>query len=254
MVLDAWNLPRFNPRTPSEGVARALKEADHESRNWYRLCAKFCAYDYGWDGSGELTAHTLWTSQTKETRHGPSHDAPIGALYYWNTSGSADHVAIVVARGKVASNDIKSAGKIDVVEIGYITQKWNCAEVGWSLPYFPKGWGAQGPLKVIKKPTVTQKVSLSAVQKAYGNYVSGSGSRSHPDVLDVRNMLVKDGFTPKGDDNDIVGAGKHAQYLSYQKAYCKKHGIPVNSTTCDGVPGSKSLGELCKKHGFTMVA
>lgn len=250
-ILEAWKLPRFNPRTPSQAIARA--KSMQGNYGWTGLCAKSTGKYYGWGGTGETSANTLWVSQAGR-RHEGDRNPPPGALMFW-AGGNYGHVAMCIAPGVIISNDIRARGRLDIVPLSEIQQKWGYVPRGWSLPYYPKGWGAESTLKLIPKPKDQIVVSLSKIRAAHIAYKNRGpvDKRKTPDALDVTIMLHREGIKSGGLKTGLVGKGKFAAYKEWQRRYCKKHGIPVNSATCDGIPGSGSLTELVNKHGGRVV-
>lgn len=136
----AFDIPRANPRSPQEAIAWARAQAEHSTKNWYNLCLNFVAQTYGWSHSGVDTAIHHYSTVPASMRHDKDRNPPPGSLVYWDTgSGRAGHVALYLGNGQIASNDIVSKGKISIVPMSDIEDKWGAEYVGWTPPYFPKG-------------------------------------------------------------------------------------------------------------------
>jgi hypothetical protein len=131
--------PRKNPRSAAEAIAWAKQAAASGDSKWYNLCLRFVATAYGWSSSGTATALKHWQAMPDDLRH-TDRNPPPGALLFWKHKGDsasdAGHVAIYLGDGKIASNDIESKGKISIVPMEAIEQKWGQQYLGWTPPYF----------------------------------------------------------------------------------------------------------------------
>ncbi|MFG2645890.1 hypothetical protein ACGFYP_33520 [Streptomyces sp. NPDC048370] len=76
---------------------------------------------------------------TASMRHDRDRTPPPGALMYWDTGKRAGHVAIYLGGGKIASNDIRRSGYIDILNTTDIETVWGATYPGWAPPHFPKG-------------------------------------------------------------------------------------------------------------------
>jgi hypothetical protein len=106
------------------------------------MCLAFTADSYGWHGSGQPTAYRQYLLlKSRGAVHAPDPRAspPVGALVFWKGSDYAGHIALVVAPGKIASNDIRRSGCIDVVPWDAPVTKWHQRYLGWSVPWYPTG-------------------------------------------------------------------------------------------------------------------
>lgn len=128
-----------NPRSAAEAIAWAENEAKTGGRDWYRACLAFVARSYGWSYSGVTYAIDHYKNMPDSQKHDGDRNPPPGALMYWDTGHRAGHVAIYLGDGKIASNDIKRVGYIDVVPATDIETVWGAKYVGWAPPYFPSG-------------------------------------------------------------------------------------------------------------------
>ncbi|KOG44797.1 hypothetical protein ADK75_34270 [Streptomyces virginiae] len=72
-----------------------------------------------------------------EMQNDKDRNPPPGALLYWDTGQRAGHVALYLGNGKIASNDIVSQGRIDIVDATVVESKWGATYIGWAPPYFP---------------------------------------------------------------------------------------------------------------------
>lgn len=134
-----WPANVKNPRATEQAIAWARDQAKTGGRDWYRACLAFVAQTYGWSFSGVSYAIDHYHAMPANMRHDGDREPPPGALMYWDTGQRAGHVALYLGDGKIASNDIKRPGYIDVVSATDIESKWGAKYVGWAPPYFPKG-------------------------------------------------------------------------------------------------------------------
>ena len=135
-----FDIPKKNPYSFDEMVAKVKREVANPSRNWDHLCLGFAARAYGWNASGTETAIKQWQIMPSDMQHKGDTNPPPGALVFWDTGpGKAGHVAIYLGDGKIASNDIRRSGKIDIVPLEEISKKWGAKYLGWTPPYFENG-------------------------------------------------------------------------------------------------------------------
>ncbi|MFB7234866.1 hypothetical protein ACFCXK_08810 [Streptomyces sp. NPDC056269] len=134
-----WPTSVRNPRSTAAAIAWARREAVSGGRNWYRACLAFVARTYGWSYSGVQYAVDHYWQMPAALRHDRDRRPPPGALMYWDTGQRAGHVALYLGGGKIASNDIRRKGYIDVVDAGDIESVWGATYLGWAPPYFPQG-------------------------------------------------------------------------------------------------------------------
>ncbi len=134
-----WPAKVKNPRSTEDAIAWARNEAKTGGKDWWRACLAFTARTYGWSFSGTNYAIDHYYEMPANMQHAGDRSPPPGALMYWKTKGRAGHVAVYLGDGKIASNDIKRPGYIDVVPATDIESKWGSTYVGWAPPYFPKG-------------------------------------------------------------------------------------------------------------------
>lgn len=208
-MLPAWDLPAPNPRTPAQAVQAAERQHTKPSRNWIELCAKLTAVCYGWEGSGEASANTL---RSRQQLHSAGVPEP-GALVFWGVARFG-HVAVSDGGGWVWSNDILRVGKVDRVKISYITATWGADYKGWSLPYYPYGWGPVSPPKDVPKPKPTTTISAKRIVAAI------DGHKEDWQIATVANMLWAEGyrnFTHTGAGARKWGPGKAATWKKWEK-------------------------------------
>jgi cell wall-associated NlpC family hydrolase len=62
-------------------------------------------------------------------------------VFWTGGSHGFGHVAISLGNGKIASSDILRTGKVDVVPLSMIQQKWGLHYAGWAPPYRQASWG-----------------------------------------------------------------------------------------------------------------
>ena len=111
-------------------AAEVLAYAQRVSRNrvdvGVNLCQRFVRMAFGSAG-GAPTAVAAWQAAQYKHKGGTP---PPGAAVYWG--GGAGHVAISAGNGMVYSTDVKEPGKVDLVPISFITQRWGKPLLGWS--------------------------------------------------------------------------------------------------------------------------
>jgi hypothetical protein len=228
---DAYWKPRWRA---DQAVAYALGEVHHPDKSYAQLCDHFCAWSYGFAGSGYYSAIKHWyaiPSNHKRTSGKP----PVGALVFWSI-GTYGHVAIVVKEGYVASNDIKRYGKIDVVPIPYINQRWGARYLGWTVPYLASSWGTNPN----KPPVVIPEIDLGkireAAQKKDKSYKSGTTKVQKALRAEkmLRHPFIEGRFGPK----------TRAAYQKWQKK------LGYEGGAANGIPGKESLTKLGRRHGF----
>ncbi|MFF6984266.1 peptidase M23 [Streptomyces sp. NPDC008343] len=134
-----WPAYVKNPRSTADAIAWAENEAKTGGKDWYRACLAFVAQSYGWSYSGVNYAIDHYKEMPDSQKHDGDRNPPPGALMYWDTGHRAGHVAIYLGDGKIASNDIKRVGYIDIVPATDIETKWGATYLGWAPPYFPAG-------------------------------------------------------------------------------------------------------------------
>ncbi len=134
------DLPRRNPTSCADAIAKA-RAMTKQSCSWYKYCLGFTARAYGWNaGSGEYSAWTHWQNLDRLAyTHRGDRNPPPGALVFWKGSGAYGHIAITVGGGKIASNDIRRSGCIDIVDWDAPETQWGQRYLGWAPPYYPKG-------------------------------------------------------------------------------------------------------------------
>ncbi|MGN9821926.1 peptidase M23 [Streptomyces sp. SD11] len=134
-----WPASVKNPRSTEQAITWAQNQARVGGPDWWRACLAFVARAYGWNFSGVPYAIDHYREMPASMKHDKDRNPPPGALMYWETGGRAGHVAVYLGNGKIASNDIRRPGYIDVVPATDIETKWGSTYVGWAPPYFPKG-------------------------------------------------------------------------------------------------------------------
>ncbi|MFJ8133374.1 hypothetical protein [Streptomyces hydrogenans] len=134
-----WPTSVKNPRSTAAAIAWARQEATGGGANWYRACLAFVARTYGWSYSGVQYAIDHYRQMPTSMRHDRDRTPPPGALMYWDTGQRAGHVALYLGGGKIASNDIRRKGYIDIVDATDIETVWGATYLGWAPPHFPKG-------------------------------------------------------------------------------------------------------------------
>ncbi|MFE5947563.1 NlpC/P60 family protein [Streptomyces sp. NPDC056480] len=133
-----WPASVKNPRSTAAAIDWARQEAAGGGRNWYRACLAFVARTYGWSYSGVQYAVDHYQQTPATMRHDRNRTPPPGALMYWDTGQRAGHVALYLGDGKIASNDIRRRGYIDVANATDIETTWGATYLGWAPQHFPK--------------------------------------------------------------------------------------------------------------------
>lgn len=99
---------------------------------WYRRCLAFVNRAWGRRiaGLNKATARISMNSVPRTMSGNP----PAGSAVYWDTGGSAGHVALGVGDGTELSNDIVSPGIISRVAHETFAKKWGAKYMGWYSP------------------------------------------------------------------------------------------------------------------------
>jgi hypothetical protein len=197
--VNGTKLPRVPLWTPQQAVAQAKMQTTRDTCPHYGdydgLCLHFTACMYGFASSGTYDAATHWRLMPNEFCHPEDRNPPLGALVYWyGGSAGHGHISIVVAPGMIASNDIRVTGRISVVPLGEIEQKWGQDYKGWTPPYFARAWGTNGQTPVRpekeKSPWAEGTVYVSKLRAGQRNSDSVKRLkyrlRHHPDLPAAR--------------------------------------------------------------------
>jgi hypothetical protein len=131
-----FQLPKDNPRTPQEAIDWIRKQVENPSQSWYRKCLNLMAQAYGYSHSGVTYAIDHFRKAPASMKH-TDRNPPAGALVFWTTGSRAGHVALSLGNGMVASNDIRGDGKVAIVPMDEIDEKWGADYQGWTPPHFP---------------------------------------------------------------------------------------------------------------------
>lgn len=119
-------------------LAYAKAQDQRATQDWDNQCLAFVRSCWGLGATGIYNARQGYGLTKK--RHKDRTPPPAAPCWF---RGPTDdwHVTLAKSNGSVFSNDIKAEGKIDVVSIGYIEDRWNCDYLGWSEDY-PKASGS----------------------------------------------------------------------------------------------------------------
>lgn len=166
--LPATGRPRWQPRS---AVAYAAGEVTAPDKNYDHLCDHFCAWSYGFEGSGYYSARVHFNSIPSKYRHKVTDPrrVPRGALVFWPNLGSYGHITISAGGGRVYSNDILRKGRIDKVRLDTITDRWNAGQAYWTEPYFAASFGVnphKEPVVAVKPKPVAKPVSKPVIATA----------------------------------------------------------------------------------------
>ena len=102
-----------------EAVAYAAGQVKRPDKNYLRLCAHSMSWYYGYYSYGYPSASAGGNATPKKLRHSVKDpkSIPAGALVYFVNQGQYGHVVLSNGDGRVYSNDINRAGKIDLVPL-----------------------------------------------------------------------------------------------------------------------------------------
>lgn len=207
-------IPRW---TPQQAVLYALGEVKYPDMWYENKCDMFNARCYGYLGSGYVSAINHWNSIPSSLKYRNTSALP-GAFVFWNT-GTYGHIALCVAPGYVASNDIKRVGRIDVVPISTITNAWG-GFLGWSKPYVQAAWGENpnpAPVIPVPKPPTPPKDWFDMATKE--------------ELKEAIREVLRDDLAIQNDDDPGDGRGPQisrdtALYRAYSQARLANHKLP----------------------------
>lgn len=136
------DFPGFkNPLTCQQALAKAAEIArtsacrsDLPGGNWYRWCLAFAAKAYGHQFAGYPTARAMYEDMARRGLISKSKKIPAGALVFFDSSGSAGHVALYAGNGQAFSNDYIRSGCIDLTPMSKFGGSGKY--LGWSPPAF----------------------------------------------------------------------------------------------------------------------
>lgn len=243
-------LPREPLWTPAQAVAYALGQVAHADKDYSGMCDHFAGgWTWGYGGSGYTSAIVHWRAVPASLRHRGDLDPPAGAMVFWS-NGSHGHIALAVAPGKAASTDIRRRGKVDVVPIASVHERWkSCTYLGWTPPYLVRAWG-RNPHHPAAVPLPV--VSLAAVAAAARKDPSAAqGSALHrQEVRIVERALAAEGLLAARWVDGSFGSKTVTAYAAWQQR-CGFTGSPAAAGSgADGVPGRTTLARLGQRHGF----
>lgn len=119
------------PRTGNEAIAWAKGQIENSTENWYRACLMFVRMCFGLD-SLYPNAGTAYDKAVKKHPVTSGAQVPRGVPVFWETSGTADHIALSLGGGRCISTDAVRKGKPDIVMIDALTQSWHMTLKGWT--------------------------------------------------------------------------------------------------------------------------
>lgn len=214
--------------TAGELVSCARSHAERGTSWGVGYCLKFSRTCAG-APAGVPDATAAW----RQARHRHSAGTPPrGALVFW-TGGSRGHghVAISDGAGYVWSTDIRRAGKVDRVSLGYLAAKWP------SLRY--AGWAEDVNGVRVAGVSLAASALMAAPATAVhlGNLRPGS---RHSDVATLQRALRRHGMgslNPSG-VTGYFGAETRAMVAAFQR----KQGWDAGDA--DGTPGPRTCALL----------
>jgi hypothetical protein len=120
-----------NDYTIHQAIDRAFKHLGDTS--YENRCLAFQAKAFGWQGAGFDTAEQAgdWMVSHDYLKSGVP---PRGALAWYHNSSGTGHIALSLGEGLVIGTSVQ--GKVGLA--GYLDHS---QYRGWTLPYFPNGWG-----------------------------------------------------------------------------------------------------------------
>lgn len=118
----------MNVRNANQALAWYEAQAATGTNGWADLCDHLAANAVGFEHSGYDTAWDHWQSIDPNYRRGPSSTPNMGDYVFWE--GGQGHIAMYAGFGTIYSQDILRHGRVDLVRIGLITQKWGLAYAG----------------------------------------------------------------------------------------------------------------------------
>lgn len=119
------------PRSPADAIAWGMGQSRSPSQNWYRMCLVFVRSCFGLNGYYP-TAGSAWDNAAHKHPTSDGNSIPAGVPVFWETLGTADHVALSIGGGKCLSTDVTAPGRVSVVGINELSDKWNCSLQGWT--------------------------------------------------------------------------------------------------------------------------
>lgn len=124
------NLGNANDRR-ADALAFAQAQCTDPTEDWYQLCQRFVRTALSCP-SGAGSAAEAWEAVPEAEQH-TWYYPPAGVPVYWKggTSGYG-HAALSDGNGNVWSTDILRKGKIDLVHINLIQNRWNLIYLGWT--------------------------------------------------------------------------------------------------------------------------
>jgi hypothetical protein len=242
-------LRRLPPWTPQQAVAYARGEVAMPDKDYSGLCLHFTSWCYGYGGAGATSAAAFWSSSDHRLRHSGGRP-PAGAVVLW-TGGSHGygHATISAGGGKIYSTDIRRSGRVDLVPLTEIHDRWGLHYVGWTPPYFPGGWGSNPN----RAPTVTRHLPAiwlhNMEHAARNDRDRGRRHGSHPrGVRQIEQALRSEGLLgPYHSYDGSFGPETVKAYAKWQRR-CGYEG-----DAADGIPGEGSLTKLGALHGFRVL-
>lgn len=202
----------------ARAIASALAERAMPTapapRLWRGLCLKFTRTMLGAPG-GANSAIEAWNATRPGDRH--TDTPPAGVPVFWR-GGHYGHAALSMGDGKILSTDIRRAGKVDIVPIELVHQRWGYELLGWTETLNGKRvWAAPPPVSLAE---------VLAYVERNGHYPNGRITRA---------------LKAEGSDNTIAGYAKWQRKCGY------------SGKGADGKAGRSTLTRLGAKHGFEVT-
>jgi hypothetical protein len=219
-------------RTFEQAKAFAMREHQQPTRNWFNLCQMFSRQCVGASAFG-VSARLAFNDLLSRHRHREGPPPPGSIAYYGRGDCGSGHAVFVVEGGKVWSNDILRAGKIDRVDWDVFIARWGLAYRGW-IDACPSG-----ALPIRAKP---DRDAYRQQRKVYRSRMR-FGQSDSDSVWNLQLALMAAGFTLTNGPSGFYGKRTREACRDFQK----RQGW--TGLDADGIAGRETVGRL----GLTWV-
>lgn len=127
------------PMTVEQALRQAHGYVDRGLATEPGMCDHYVGLYYGLSHSGFATARAHWEAMPATFKHGTG-PMKAGALCLWSNGVGEGHAAIAVDATHIASTDIITTGRVSIVPVTLIAQRWGLTFKGWCDPWY----GSQG--------------------------------------------------------------------------------------------------------------
>lgn len=109
----------------------AQQQCNDPTQDWYGLCQRFTRLALSCP-QGAPSAAAAWDDVPEDLQH-TWYYPPVGVPVYWSGGKTGyGHAALSDGNGQVWSTDILRKGKVDLVHINLIHNRWNLTYLGWT--------------------------------------------------------------------------------------------------------------------------